>query len=790
MYQRIGELRGEPKAVAEIKMRRGGPRLLLNGEEIFPLLAWSWKLAESAPLFRDAGIKILHPILGLNAAWPVPERFDFSVFDRTFDALLAVHPEAFFLPRVLLDVPLWWKAAYPEEMIRCGLPPKPEDDRQYRAVRLNEEGGWLWGIQMNEPSPASPIWKGDLEKLYRAFLRYIENSPLRSRVFGYQFGSGIYGEWHYFLSEFVPDYSPHIERTFGPVPSVEKRIKTTAGLLRDPRREKDVIEFYRRFHVDFWAETILRFARITREETDGKALSGTFYGYQLENVWMQEGGHLAPEKILTSSDLDFIAGPYTYQTTNIEGRPWWSHDVTDEAGNEIGRARGIGGDGGYRVLLESLHRHGKIYFVELDAGTFLEPPPVNEDGSGGSDVEKEQCMVGGEGSTEREGSLQILNRDLGRMLVTGAAGWLFDFGPVLRTGKSWYNHKVLQEEVRKFADWGKTRMDWDLSSFAEAAAVYEAKSFFATRHWRGEAPFSFGGHSLDYFTRWFMDSQARAFHRLGAPLDFLYRFDLEEKDRPRYKLLFMTNLFYLTDDEVKRLKVFLRDSGMTVVWFYAPGYIAPDSLNPARMEDLTGFRFHRIDEPGPMLIQMVEDSEREKKIRDGDRESVWHQVKGLDGPGENGMEGWGGVDVFGTSQPQWPRFVINDPAAQILGLWQDGIGPAFAVKEVEGFTSVYVGAAPLPPSILRTLAQQAGVSLWSSKPDIVVASNDATMFVATSNGERTFTLPQPMREVPLVSGKDQVHQCCEDLSGPVGCIGAKFTLALKFGDVRFFFRDK
>jgi ABC-type enterochelin transport system ATPase subunit len=57
---------------------------------------------------------------------------------------------------------------------------------------------------------------------------------------------------------------------------------------------------------------------------------------------------------------------------------------------------------------------------------------------------------------------------------------------------------------------------------------------------------------------------------------------------------------------------------------------------------------------------------------------------------------------------------------------------------------VYVGAAPLPAEILRWLALRAGAELWSTQPDIVMATQEAAMIVATSEGERTFTLPKPM----------------------------------------------
>jgi hypothetical protein len=72
------------------------------------------------------------------------------------------------------------------------------------------------------------------------------------------------------------------------------------------------------------------------------------------------------------------------------------------------------------------------------------------------------------------------------------------------------------------------------------------------------------------------------------------------------------------------------------------------------------------------------------------------------------------------------------------------MGTAFAAKAHEGYTSVYVGTAPLPVQILRPLAERAGVRMWSSMNDIIYATEDAVMIVATQKGERTLTLPKPM----------------------------------------------
>ena len=88
-----------------------------------------------------------------------------------------------------------------------------------------------------------------------------------------------------------------------------------------------------------------------------------------------------------------------------------------------------------------------------------------------------------------------------------------------------------------------------------------------------------------------------------------------------------------------------------------------------------------------------------------------------------------------------------------------------AVKDVDGCTSVFTGSAPLPVEVLRLLAEKSGAGLWSTRPDIVVASADADMVVTASEGKRTIDLPKAMRLCPGTERKKS------------------FGLDLHFGDV-------
>jgi hypothetical protein len=721
----FARLRNEPPCKAEIRNERGGPRLFINGRETYPFLALSAEVLKTAAAYKASGINMFTPILGLNAAWVAPGKYDWSAFDLFFARLLEIHPDAYFLPRLHLNPPAWWKEKHPEELVKCGITPDPA---MYRLPeRLGETGlNWNGLSDPNDASWASKIWKTEITDVLRSFLAHMESSPLISRMFGYHVAYGHTGEWHYTGMRFLPDYSEPMKRALGPIPEPMARMTTTFGLLRDPEKERAVIDFYRRHH-DFIADTVVYFAHITKEATAHRILCGAFFGYLLENVHIQEGGHLSPERVLGCPDIDFLASPYTYQHTNqLATKPRWESDMLDDAGNWLGRARGVAGDGSQRVLVESIHRHGKMFFTEMDPSTYVEPHRTGEGGSGHETV---------------EGSVNIIRRDMGQMFSHGIAGWFFDFGhfcPPFEAHRGWFDSPPLIDAIKPFAALGEKRTRMDISSVAQVAGVYDPKSFFVSEHWKAEEPYEgYGITVCDHINHWFINSQQRTFCRMGTPLDSIYRFDFAPADVKRYRLLFMVNNFAMDRTEVDRLHAILEGSGVTVVWTYAPGFVSPEKLDLKQMERLTGFSFEILREPGTMQIR-----------REG-------QVEG-------------NAALFGTRKSQKPRFVVLDSDVEILGRWEDNHRVAFARKPQKGWTSVYVGAGPMTVDILRGLAKDAHVPLWSDRTDVVYATRDAATVIATSGGERTLTFPRAMRSV---DGGDPspVHR-----------------VTMKFGEVRVF----
>ena len=730
ILKQLDRLKGESVCRCTITMERGGARLYLNGKEEYPLLAVSSSLLHTAPSYRKAGIRFLHPLIGLEDGWMGPGEYDWTRFDKYFAKLLELVPDAFLLPRLHPYAPEWWKESHPNELVKCGL---PIDAGQYKAAAQIIEGGFNW-TSMGDPyaaSFASEVWKKETIEMLRNFLRHMEASPLKSRMMGYQISGMHTGEWHYIGCRWMPDYSAPMEKVAGPIPSTERRINKGGPLMRDPEKDRDIIEFYHKYHKNT-AETVASFAKVIKEETERRVICGTFFCYVLENVMIQEAGHLVPEPVLRSPDIDYIATPYTYQRSNVLGNQRWDSDVIDDAGNWLGRARGVGGDGAYRVLSESIRRNNKMFISEMDPSTYLEPYRRSEGGSGSETV---------------EGTLKILQRDLGQVFATGHAGWLFDFGhlsPPFKANKGWFDDSPMTKLIKSFADLGsKYRPKLDISPVSEIAAVYDVKPWMATQHWWAEEPWeNFGIIINDFFGHWLVNSQARTINRVGAPTDFLYRFDLKPEDRSRFKLFLMVNTFFLTAEEVKQLQDIFKGSGATVVWFYAPGYIGSDRFEPKQMEALTGFSFKRIDEPGQMMIKCQIDDSGTKFYRE-----------------------------FGVKKPHYPRFAVvqgEDKKIRIHGRWTDNHEIAFASKEHDGFTSIYAGTGPLPVEVLRWIAVKAGVKMWSSKPDNVRACEGAAMIVATDQGERVVHFPEPM--APVEGGNRK----------------KKHRLTMEFGEVRIF----
>ena len=70
------------------------------------------------------------------------------------------------------------------------------------------------------------------------------------------------------------------------------------------------------------------------------------------------------------------------------------------------------------------------------------------------------------------------------------------------------------------------------------------------------------------------------------------------------------------------------------------------------------------------------------------------------------------------------------------------------------WTSIYSAAAPLPPQVLRRLAHDAGVHLYTDRPDWLVFADRHYLLLGdpAAGGECNVSLPEARTVVDLASG--------------------------------------
>lgn len=100
-----------------------------------------------------------------------------------------------------------------------------------------------------------------------------------------------------------------------------------------------------------------------------------------------------------------------------------------------------------------------------------------------------------------------------------------------------------------------------------------------------------------------------------------------------------------------------------------------------------------------------------------------------------------------------------DNVEQLTGIPIDSLPPVTGPSRVtrktrDDWTSILVSTPRTPAKVLRSIAKQAGVHIYSDQSDTVYA-NDNLLAVHTDNkgGKRSFTLPRPARVVELFSGR-------------------------------------
>ena len=521
----------EAKPACRIVYENGKPYFDIGGrrfETAFYNASENWNcdnpyLRRQTAMFRDAGMHLYGVGVVAAKVWREDGTIDFADAERRMRDVLSVDPEARFQVCIACDRPVkWWNRAHPDEMVgyATGKPNPSEGDTIKNFLA---------------PSFASLPWRRDVADFLRRLVAHLESTPFAKRIYAYRPDYGVYHEWHYFgMARDMPDTgkpmtaafrrwlareykgdvealrrawnNPGVTFATAEVPSKEERLRTSAGTLRDPLKDRPTID-YLRCHGEQVRDCLLDFNRAVKEACGGRALLGNYCGYFFEMPFPAEGWHLENEAILDSPYVDFQVSPFPYRT----------------------EARG-GGNGQYaRRLLEATRRRGKLAIMEADTRTTL----IRDEGN--------RYYLH---AKSRSDDIALLARDFASTLCWGCGFWYYDFG------QGWYDAPEFNELFGKVFP---IRQEiTDCRSVSEVLVVGDYESVLLTN--AGSSKFN------DERTSGLVNALGHA----GVPFDSASTVDLASGKLKDYKVYIFCNLHWMTPEK-EHLVAELRAKGRRVI---------------------------------------------------------------------------------------------------------------------------------------------------------------------------------------------------------------------------------
>jgi hypothetical protein len=324
-------------------------------------------------------------------------------------------------------------------------------------------------------------------------------------------------------------------------PTADERRAHPNGLLRDPAREKRLLDFAR-FQQQEMADHVAAMAAACRRGTDGRKLVVFFYGYLFEFAPLPNGaptsGHYALSSLLKGRDIDVLCSPISYTD-----REW------------IGTAPSM-------TAAESVTRAGILWLNEDDSRTFLDP-------------RKEEHVQEG-GLVNLEQTRQVMRRNTAQAAIRGFGTWWMDL-----PAQGWFNDARIWDEMALLRPLDTAMLQRRGPFAPEIAAIVDEESMC-----------HLPGGSAVLASDLIYDARA-ALGRCGAPYG-QYLLDDVLVGRVRAKLRVFLSAWALTPGKRSALAR-QRTPGAVRAWCYAPGYLYPDRANVAGIKEVTNFEAKAVN---------------------------------------------------------------------------------------------------------------------------------------------------------------------------------------------------
>lgn len=567
----------------------------------------------------------------------------------------SISPEAFVSVNVHLDPPPWYVEQHPElvdhweQMIQnLGYTPWRTAAADYLRALIDKLDEWY------------------PERIYAIFLL-----------------CGGTTEWYSYHIDKVIDAPTEVQkqafRTYcgdpkAEIPPREVLHAATDGVIRSHAENAEAIRYWE-FTNELVTDTILYFARVAKEHTRGTRLVGLFsghiYGQNLDFAVQTSYNRL--DKLLTSPDIDMLFCPASYLFRKLDSTS------------------------GFRVPVDSITCHGKLFSHEIDSSTHLLKKSTEA-------AARTHAAGRDEAFTCSADTVAYIRREVGMVLAKGQGYWWFDMF------SGYYDDPALMQEIERLRRVQEEICTRPRRSVSEVTEMLDTASNYCLK-------------TNTYYPM--VEHQTAALNAAGAPWDMNMTFDLACTgfDEDQYKLYFFPALFAPNEAVCAKIAA-LRQKGKNMLYCHAPFYALGGTLSTASMEAHTGIRFERCELtdntvqlcfPGAEHVSFDFTNQTAK----GD---IWYhkgceQIKPIFSPLD--------LDV-------------------VLGRFAENGKPACGLKfRPDGGFDAFCACAPMPVELIREFYRYAKVFFYTDRPMPVYTSSSFACLYSFEGGEITLYRPEP-----------------------------------------------
>ena len=686
-------------ATAAVEVRGGRPVLMLNGRVVAPLLygltdspggRWSWEEvpARNISLFAASGVRLFQADLWFEQMIGPDDRMDVALARRQVAGVLAACPGAAVMLRVHVNPPQAWLDLHPDETVGyAGAEPVPER---------------VWGLRRplaqdndrpRRASFSSRVWRSWACAHLRDFCAALAATDEGQAVFALQIANGIYGEWHQFggLCD-DPDTGPAATAAFrewqekrrGPgvalaaPPDSAARESAALGILRDPRSQRAVIDYFTFLHEEL-ADTVIALAAVVKSSWPRPVVTAVFFGY-FHSLFGRHAaaGHLALDRVLASPLVDCLCGPQSYVPT----------------------ARAPGGTGHARGLIDPVRRAGKLWLDEMDQATSVVGCPWDKAFSS---------------TPADDAAVQI--RNILQPITRGGGAWWYDFGITAGTPDSvrygavgWWDDPRLQADAARLLALVAERLEAPLNRPADVLVVHDPWSFAHTVALRlnpAEVKASRARPELpgDPVSPIAIDDLTEGLHRSGLIHEEALLSELPALDLSPFRLVIFATTPVLRAAQREFIRTRIARDRRHLLFTGFAGWSDGETVSSEHAAAATGFvtRLHRAD-PASLTLAFR-------------------------GAGET-------RELKGTcALPAYEEANVT-----VNGRWRDGAAAAVQ-REEAGATWRASALAPTAPALLREIGRAAGCRIVNEADETTLLGGGFLVVHTLPGGQRTLAPP-------------------------------------------------